>query len=93
MFSIKPIDRDLIYRCASETGCIVAAEEHNIIGGLGGATAEVVCETHPVPLKRVGVKDRFGESARDEEIDTLLDQYGLTEEEIVRAVIATRSRK
>ncbi len=93
MFSIKPIDRELIHRCASETGCIVTAEEHNIIGGLGGATAEVVCETHPVPVKRIGVNDRFGESARDEEIDTLLEQYGLTAEEIARAVIGIRSRK
>lgn len=93
MFSIKPIDKDLIYRCASETGSIVTAEEHNVIGGLGGATAEVVCETHPVPVKRIGVNDKFGESARDEEIDTLLEQYGLTAQEIVRAVVAIRSRK
>ena len=92
MFSIKPIDKDLISRCARETGAIVTAEEHNIIGGLGGATSEVVCETYPVPVRRVGVNDRFGESARDEEIDTLLEQYGLTAPEIAKAVIEVRSR-
>jgi transketolase len=92
MFSIKPVDKDLISRCARETGAIVTAEEHNIIGGLGGATSEVVCETYPVPVRRVGVNDRFGESARDEEIDTLLEQYGLTAAEIAKAVIEVRSR-
>lgn len=92
MFSIKPIDRDLIYKCARETGAIVTAEEHNIMGGLGGATAEVVCETYPVPIRRVGVNDTFGESARDEEIDTLLMRYGLTAEEIAKAVAEARSR-
>jgi transketolase len=92
MFSVKPIDRDLIAKCARDTGAIVTAEEHNVIGGLGGATAEVVCETYPVPVKRVGVNDTFGESARDEEIDTLLDQYGLTAGEIAKSVIEVRSR-
>ncbi|HKU50303.1 MAG TPA: transketolase family protein [Nitrososphaera sp.] len=92
MFSVKPIDKDLISKCARETGAIVTAEEHNIIGGLGGATSEVVCETYPVPVRRVGVNDRFGESARDEEIDTLLEQYGLTAQGIAKAVIEARSR-
>lgn len=93
MFSIKPLDRDLISRCARETGAIVTAEEHNILGGLGGAISEIICETYPVPMKRVGVNDRFGESARDEEIDTLLGQYGLTSAEIAKAVVEARSRK
>lgn len=93
MFSIKPIDKDLVSRCAKETGAIVTAEEHNVIGGLGGATAEIVGETYPVPIRRVGVQDRFGESARDEEIETLLEQYGLTAAEIAKAVIEARSRK
>lgn len=92
MFSIKPIDKDLIAKCAKETGSIVTAEEHNIIGGLGGAVSEVVGETYPVPIKRVGVYDRFGESARDEEIDTLLEKYGLTATEIAKAVLEARSR-
>lgn len=92
MFSIKPIDRDLVAKCARETGAIATAEEHNIIGGLGGAVSEAVCETYPVPVKRVGVRDTFGESARDEEIETLLDNYGLTATEIAEAVLEARRR-
>ena len=92
MFSIKPIDRDLVAKCAKETGAIATAEEHNIVGGLGGAVSEVTAETYPVPVKRVGVRDTFGESARDEEIDTLLEQYGLTATEIAKAVLEARSR-
>ena len=92
MFSIKPIDKDLIARCAKETGAIATAEEHNVIGGLGGVVSEVIGETYPVPIKRVGVQDIFGESARDEEIDMLLEQYGLTTTEIAKAVLEARSR-
>lgn len=92
MFTIKPIDRDLVVKCARETGAIATAEEHNIIGGLGGAVSETTAETYPVPVKRVGVGDRFGESARDEEIDTLLEQYGLTATEIAKAVLEARNR-
>ena len=92
MFSIKPIDRDLVAKCAKESGAIATAEEHNIVGGLGGAVSEVTAETYPVPVKRVGVRDTFGESARDEEIDTLLEQYGLTATEIAKSVVEARSR-
>ena len=60
--TIKPIDRDIIINSAKETGCIVTAEEHNYIGGLGSAVAEVVCDTVPVPVVRVGVEDQFGVS-------------------------------
>jgi len=92
MFSIKPIDSDLVAKCAKETGAIATAEEHNIVGGLGGAVSEVAAETYPAPVRRVGVRDTFGESARDEEIDTLLEQYGLTATEIAKAVQEARSR-
>jgi len=92
MFSIKPLDMDLVAKCAKETGAIATAEEHNIVGGLGGAVSEVTAETYPVPVKRVGVRDTFGESARDEEIETLLEQYGLTATEIAKAVLEARSR-
>ncbi|MDQ3885072.1 MAG: transketolase family protein, partial [Thermoproteota archaeon] len=64
----------------------------NVIGGLGGVISEVIGETYPVPLKRVGIHDSFGESARDEEIDMLLEHYGLTAAEIVKAVFEARSR-
>ena len=74
MATIKPIDRDIIVDAAKKTGCIVTAEEHNIIGGLGSAVAEVVCETVPVPVVRCGVEDVFGKSGPALE---LLDIYGL----------------
>jgi transketolase len=92
MFTIKPIDAELVAKCARETGAIATAEEHNVIGGLGGAVSEVAGETYPVPIRRVGVRDTFGESARDEEVDALLERYGLTATEIARAVVEARSR-
>ena len=73
--TIKPIDREIIVKAAKETGAIVTAEEHNIIGGLGSAVAEVVSETNPVPVVRVGVEDSFGKSGK---VPALLELYGLT---------------
>jgi transketolase len=92
MFSIKPIDTSLVAGCARDTGAIVTAEEHSMIGGLGSAVAESSSETYPVPIRRLGVRDTFGESARDEEIDALLEKYGLTTKEIARAVIECRGK-
>ena len=63
MYSIKPIDVELVYRAAIDTSAIVTIEEHNIIGGLGSAVCEVTAENHPVPVQRMGVADVFGESA------------------------------
>ena len=80
MATIKPIDRAAIVRAATETGVIVTAEEHNVIGGLGSAVAEVVCETVPVPVVRVGVNDEFGKSGPALE---LLEKYGLCAANIV----------
>ncbi len=80
MATIKPIDRECILKAAAETGAIVTAEEHNIIGGLGSAVAEVVSETAPVPVVRVGVNDTFGQSGPAAEV---LKVYGLTAENIV----------
>ncbi|MBE6639070.1 MAG: transketolase family protein [Ruminococcaceae bacterium] len=90
MATIKPIDRDIIVKAAKETGAIVTAEEHNIIGGLGSAVAEVVCETVPVPVRRVGVKDKFGRSGN---IPELLSHYKLTPEEIVLQAKAAIEQK
>ena len=73
--TIKPIDREIILAAAKETGAIVTAEEHNIIGGLGSAVAEVVCEATPVPVLRVGTEDCFGRSGK---VPALLEYYGLT---------------
>lgn len=78
--TIKPIDREIIAKAAKETGAIVTAEEHNIIGGLGSAVAEVVCEECPVPVVRLGVEDQFGRSGK---VPALLEMYGLTKENIV----------
>ena len=81
--TIKPIDEEAIISVAKETGVIVTAEEHNIIGGLGSAVCEVVSSNCPVPVLRVGVKDKFGESGKPDE---LLKAYGLTAEDIVKEV-------
>lgn len=83
LHTIKPIDADIIIKAAQETGAIVTAEEHNIIGGLGSAVAEVVSENHPVPVLRVGVQDKFGKSGKP---DVLLEMYGLTAANIVAKV-------
>jgi len=90
MFSVKPIDHDLVYNTAKQTGIIVTAEEHNIIGGLGSAVAESCSERYPVLVKRIGVKDTFGESARDDELEDLLVKYGLTSNDIARVVVEAR---
>ena len=79
MASIKPIDKEAIAAAASETAGIVTAEEHQIIGGLGGAVAEVVGETSPCPVLRVGMPDKFGESGTGPE---LMDKYDHTPEKI-----------
>ncbi|MBR3893708.1 MAG: transketolase family protein [Clostridia bacterium] len=73
--TIKPIDRDVIAKAVADTGAIVTAEEHNVIGGLGAAVAEVVCDTAPAPVVRVGVKDTYGHSGS---VPALLEEYGLT---------------
>ncbi|MFL0164020.1 transketolase family protein [Candidatus Clostridium helianthi] len=78
--TIKPIDKELLANAARETGAIVTAEEHSIIGGLGSAVAEVLTEECPVPVLKVGIKDTFGESGKPNE---LLKAYGLTVEAIV----------
>ena len=81
--TLKPIDREILVKAARETGAIVTAEEHNVIGGLGSAVSEVLSEEVPVPVIKVGVKDTFGESGKPDE---LLKAYGLTAEDVVRAV-------
>jgi len=92
MFSIKPIDSVLIEKAARETGGIVTCEEHNIMAGFGSAVAEVVTETYPVPMRRIGVQDKFGESARDNEIPLLLAKHGITSINIAKSVKEIRSK-
>ncbi len=91
MATIKPIDCDIIVKAAKETGAIVTAEEHNVIGGLGSAVAEVLCETVPTPMLRVGTQDVFGRSGKP---NPLLEAYGLDAKTIVdkaKAVVAMKN--
>ncbi|MBP3735493.1 MAG: transketolase family protein [Lachnospiraceae bacterium] len=81
--TIKPIDRELIIKTASKTGLVVTAEEHNIIGGLGSAVAEVLSEECPTKLLRIGMEDKFGESAPAGE---LVKKYGLDADGIAKKV-------
>jgi len=81
--TIKPIDEKLIIDLAKKTNCVITAEDHNIIGGLGSAVAEVLSENYPCIMKRIGVEDRYGESGKFEE---LYDKYGLSAKHIVEKV-------
>ena len=80
--TIKPLDITAIVEAARKCGAVITAEEHSIIGGLGSAVAETLSEHHPVPLKRVGMRDTFGESGKPSE---LLEHFGLTAAGIVEA--------
>ena len=91
MFCIKPLDKDLIVRCAKETGAIISAEEHNILGGLGGAVAEALCEAGAqVPMGFVGVQDRHGECGP---YAKLQEKYGLDAAAIAQKVRETVAKK
>jgi len=90
MHTLKPLDRDLILQCARETGAMVTAEEHSVIGGLGSAVAEVLGESLPVPLERVGLQDCFAETGGYDEI---LGRYGLDVAHIVAAAKRVVRRK
>lgn len=78
--TIKPIDVETIVKSAGKTGCVLTAENHSIIGGVGSATAEVLGEHCPVRLRRMGIKDRFGTSGQ---LDSILETYGLTAANVV----------
>lgn len=83
MHTIKPLDEDIIVKAATETGAIVTAEEHSVIGGLGSAVAEVVVKKCPVKMAMVGQQDTFGESGKPDELKA---KYGMTAADIVKAV-------
>jgi transketolase len=91
MASIKPLDEELVLRCAAETGAIVTAEEHSILGGLGGAVAELLGEQLPTPLLRMGLRDRFAFTALDP--DTLLDNLGLSTGHLASAAVQILRKK
>lgn len=88
--TIKPIDEETIRGCAKKTGAVVTVEEHNIIGGLGSAVSEVIGENQPVPIERVGIRDKFGESGNSKE---LIRHFGLTPENIAESAQRVIERK
>ncbi len=90
MATIKPIDAELLARCAEETGAVVTAEDHNIHGGLGGAVAEALAQTCPCPIEFVGVRDTFGASGEPEELAAL---FGLGAKAIAEAARKVVARK
>jgi transketolase len=85
MHTIKPLDKELVRKAAKKTGKIVTVEEHSVIGGLGGAVCEALCDSEPVPVKRIGMNDVFGESGP---AAALLEKYGLDGKGVYRAVKA-----
>lgn len=90
MFTIKPLDEEAVLRAAAETGAIVSAENHNVIGGLGSAIAETLARGCPVPMEFVGVQDTFGEVAAT---DVLKEHFGLMAKDIAAAAKRAAARK
>jgi transketolase len=90
VYSIKPLDRATLVRAAQETGCVVTVEDHNVLGGLGSAIAEVLSEEYPVPIIRVGLQDTFAQSGDTED---LLEFYGMTAPHIVTAARKAMQRR
>ena len=88
--TIKPIDEKLIIDLAKKTNCVVTAEDHNIIGGLGSAVAEVMSENHPCIMKRIGLEDKYGESGK---YDELYDKYGLSAKHVVEKIKGVIKKK
>jgi len=89
--TIKPLDKDILLEAAVDTGALVTAEEHALIGGLGSAVAEVLADMYPVPLERVGIRDAFCPTGRN--VDELLDACGLSVSSIVQAAKRVLARK
>lgn len=88
--SVKPLDHDLLLRCAGETGCVVTCEDHVVNGALGSAVAESLVENFPVPMERIGLKNTFGESGKRE---LLFEKYGMSPGHIAEAARRVISRK
>jgi transketolase len=88
--TVKPLDMETIIKAARETGAIVTAEEHQVFGGMGSAIAELLSEEYPVPMRMIGVQDRFGESGSPEELQKA---FGLTHEDVINAVEKVMSKK
>ena len=87
MHTVKPLDEEIVLKAAEETGAIVTAEEHSVVGGLGSAVADVVARKCPVRVEMVGQHDTYGESGKPDELRA---RYGMTTEDIVEAVRGLR---
>ena len=81
LYSIKPVDKDAIIKCAKETDKLVSIEDHSIIGGIGSIISNVLTENHPKKLKKIGIQDKFGKSG---DVENLYKMYGITKEEIIK---------
>ncbi len=90
MSTVKPLDKEAVLKAASETGAVVTAEEHFLIGGLGSAVASEIVRSHPVPVEMVGIDDTFARSGTPEK---LLEAYGLNAASVVNAAVRAVSRK
>ena len=90
MFTIKPLDKELVLKCAEETGAVVTAENHSMYNGLGSAVCEVLAENLPVPVERIGIEDEFGEVG---DMEYLKKRFHLTAEDIVKKVEKAIERK
>jgi transketolase len=88
--TIKPLDNNLVIELAKKTDCVITAEDHNIIGGLGGAVAEVLSENYPCRLKRIGLQDKYAESGKPDE---LYKKYGLDAESIAEEIMKVVNKK
>ncbi len=87
---VKPIDKEIIIKAAKETGAIVTAENHSIVNGLGSSVAEILVENEPVPMKRIGIKEHFGEVGK---MPFLMEKYGMLAKDIVEACQEVLKRK
>ncbi|MBN1258457.1 transketolase family protein, partial [Candidatus Peregrinibacteria bacterium] len=90
LHTIKPIDQEALVATVKKTGCAVTAEEHQMMGGMGSAVAEVLAQNYPVPMEMVGIKDTFGESGQPRE---LMEKYGITSKEIAEKALQAIQRK
>ncbi|HMT11560.1 MAG TPA: transketolase C-terminal domain-containing protein, partial [Ignavibacteria bacterium] len=90
MHTIKPLDKEAVLKAAKDTGCIVTCEDHQKIGGLGGAVAEVLAQEDPTPVEFIGASDTFGESGKATE---LYEKYGISSHFIAEAVKRAIKRK
>ena len=90
VYSIKPLDKETILASVAKTGCVVTAEEHSVIGGLGGAVAELLCEHNPAPMARIGMKDTFGTSGDPSELVKYFNLHDAAIAEAARGVITRK---